>query len=45
MLREWIRNISLAEVDNIVADQKVRGTYIWCLACAELQRRCGLAAA
>ena len=39
MLREWIRNIPLSLLRQIVADEKVRGNYIWQLAVDELNRR------
>jgi len=44
MLREWIRNIPLALLRQIVADRKVRGNYIWRLAAEELERRKVIAA-
>lgn len=46
MLREWIRNVPVALIEKILADPRARGSYIWQLAGAELDRRCqrGLAA-
>lgn len=44
LLREWIGNVSLALLRKIVADQSVRGTYIWALANDELTARRHLAA-
>ena len=44
MLREWIRNIPLALLRQIVADRRVRGNYIWQLATEELERRKVIAA-
>ena len=39
MLREWIKNIPLAHIETIVADQRVKGQAIWLLAVAENDRR------
>ena len=39
MLREWIRNIPLALLRQIVADEAARGDYIWGLAADEMNRR------
>jgi hypothetical protein len=44
MLREWIRNIPLALLRQIVADRRVRGSHIWTLACEELAIRQQMAA-
>ncbi|WP_146747718.1 hypothetical protein [Paramagnetospirillum kuznetsovii] len=44
MLRDWIRNIPMALLRRIVADQKVHGTYIWTLAQEELSLRRQIAA-
>ncbi|HIJ64298.1 MAG TPA: hypothetical protein HPQ04_16520 [Rhodospirillaceae bacterium] len=39
MLREWIRNVPLSLLRRIVADERVRGNYVWRLAAEELRRR------
>ncbi len=44
MLREWIRNLPTSLLREIVANSRVRGNFIWQLACSELDRRCGIAA-
>jgi len=44
MLREWIRNVPMALLRQIAADSKVRGTFIWIIACEELAMRQQMAA-
>lgn len=39
MLREWIRNIPVSRLNEIISDSKVKGSYIWRLACLEIDRR------
>jgi hypothetical protein len=39
MLEEWIRNVPLSLLRQIIADPKARGSVIWALANEELFRR------
>jgi len=39
MLREWIKNIPLAQIEVILADKLNRRLFIWKLASEEYERR------
>jgi|GEM_PF-2386197 len=45
MLREWVRNLELEKLKDIVADTHACHHAVWRLAYAEIQRRVQLATA
>jgi hypothetical protein len=39
MLREWLKNIPIAQIEQILSDNRGKGTTLWVLAMHEYYRR------
>lgn len=39
MLREWLKNVPLATIEQILADERISGRHLWRLARDEFERR------